>query len=45
MNSKANWGIGTLVKQLRDIRVQSLETRERLNKPPKLPSRKTLASI
>lgn len=45
MNTQANWGIHTLVKELRDIRVQSLETRERLNKPPKLPSRKILAQI
>ncbi|MDD2864934.1 MAG: serine acetyltransferase [Methylococcales bacterium] len=45
MNTQANWGIHTLVKELRDIRVQSLETRERLNKPPKLPSRKKLTQI
>jgi serine O-acetyltransferase len=45
MSNKTDWGIEKLVKQLHDIRVQSLETRERLNKPPKLPSRKTLASI
>jgi serine O-acetyltransferase len=45
MSNRTDWGIEKLVKQLHDIRVQSLETRERLNKPPKLPSRKILASI
>jgi serine O-acetyltransferase len=45
MNKQADWGIEKLVKELREIRVQSLETRERLNKPPKLPSRKILAQI
>ncbi|MGB4497365.1 MAG: serine O-acetyltransferase EpsC [Methylococcaceae bacterium] len=45
MNTQANWGINKLVKELRDIRVQSLETRDRLDKPPKLPSRKVLAHI
>jgi serine O-acetyltransferase len=45
MNKQANWGIEKLVKELSEIRVQSLETRERLNNPPKLPSRKILASI
>jgi serine O-acetyltransferase len=45
MNKQANWGIKSLVKELRDIRVQSLETRDRLDKPPRLPDRKTLAQI
>lgn len=45
MNKQANWGIEKLVKELREIRVQSLEIRERLNKPPKLPSRKILVQI
>ncbi len=45
MNRQVYWGIDDLVSQLRDIRVRSLETRERLNKPPKLPSRKILAEI
>jgi serine O-acetyltransferase len=45
MNTQANWGINKLVKELRDIRVQSLETRDRLDKPPKLPSRKILTHI
>jgi hypothetical protein len=31
MNKQANWGIEGLVKELRDIRVHSLETRARLD--------------
>ena len=45
LNGKYNWGIDTLVAQLRDLRVQSLETRSRRDKPPKLPSRKELQII
>ncbi|MEY3289746.1 MAG: hypothetical protein RLZZ419_1988 [Pseudomonadota bacterium] len=45
LNSKYDWGIDTLVAQLRDLRVQSLETRSRRDKPPKLPSRKELQII
>ena len=37
--------IDHIVSQLRTLRVASLEHRQRLNKPPKLPSRKTLATI
>ena len=37
--------IDHIVSQLRVLRVASLEHRQRLNKPPKLPSRKVLASI
>jgi serine O-acetyltransferase len=33
------------VARLREIRVESLEIRQRLDKPPKLPSRKTLAEV
>jgi len=40
-----DWGIDALVAQLRDLRVQSLETRSRRDKPPKLPSRKELHLI
>lgn len=40
-----DWGIDTLIKQLRELRVQSLEIRQRRDKPPKLPSRKELRSI
>jgi serine O-acetyltransferase len=45
MSRQTDWGIDGLVKQLHEIRVRSLESRHRLNHPPKLPSRKTLASI
>ena len=45
LNTKYDWGIDTLVAQLRDLRVQSLETRSRRDKPPKLPSRKELQLI
>lgn len=40
-----NFGIDDLVAQLRDIRVRSLEERDRRDKPPKLPSRKVLIDI
>lgn len=40
-----HFGIDGLVEQLRAIRLRSLEARERLGKPPKLPSRKVLAGI
>ena len=43
--STYDWGIDALVAQLRDLRVQSLETRSRRDKPPKLPSRKELQLI
>jgi serine O-acetyltransferase len=38
-------GISQVVTQLRDLRISSLEHRKRRNNPPKLPSRKALASI
>ncbi|MBE0437606.1 MAG: serine acetyltransferase [Methylomicrobium sp.] len=38
-------GIETIVARLREIRLQSLEIRQRRNLPPKLPSRKTLSAI
>ncbi|TAK64969.1 serine O-acetyltransferase EpsC [Methylobacter sp.] len=44
-NSKQDWGIDELVIRLRQLRVQSLETRHRRDKPPKLPSRKELKKI
>ncbi len=37
--------ISIIVAELRTLRQASLEHRQRLNNPPKLPSRKTLASI
>ncbi len=45
MNNHYDWGIDNLVAQLREVRVQSLETRHRRDKPPKLPQRKELHSI
>ncbi|MCX7098292.1 MAG: serine O-acetyltransferase [Methylococcales bacterium] len=44
-NGNFDWGIDGLVAQLRELRVQSLETRSRRDKPPKLPSRKELQTI
>lgn len=40
-----HWGVETTVAQLRQLRVQSLENRQRRHKPPKLPSRKELQQI
>jgi serine O-acetyltransferase len=40
-----DWGVDRLVTELREIRLQSLETRHRQNYPPKLPSRKALTNI
>jgi len=37
--------IDGIVGELREIRVASLEHRQRLNRPPKLPSRKALAAV
>jgi len=37
--------IGVIVTELRTLRQKSLEHRQRLNNPPKLPSRKVLAKI
>jgi serine O-acetyltransferase len=45
LNGKYDWDIDAIVAQLRDLRVQSLETRNRRDKPPKLPSRKELHKI
>ena len=45
LNGNYDWGIDALVAQLRDLRVESLETRSRRDKPPKLPSRKELKVI
>ncbi len=40
-----DWGIHDTVSQLRQLRVQALENRQRLHKPPKLPSRRKLQFI
>lgn len=38
-------GISQIVTQLRDLRLSSLESRKRRDKPPKLPSRKALQAV
>lgn len=38
-------GVSEIVTQLRDLRLNSLETRNRRNRPPKLPSRKALQGV
>lgn len=43
--TRQNWAIDELVSQLRALRLQSLESRQRLDHPPKLPSSKLLAQI
>ncbi|WAR46668.1 serine O-acetyltransferase EpsC [Methylomonas rapida] len=40
-----SWGVAQLVAELRTIRLQSLENRQRRDHPPKLPSRKVLSQI
>ena len=45
LNGHYDWGIDSLVVQLRELRLHSLETRSRRDKPPKLPSRKELQLI
>jgi len=45
LNGQYDWGIDSLVGQLRELRLQSLETRSRRNTPPKLPSKKELQVI
>jgi serine O-acetyltransferase len=39
------WDIDAIVSDLRDLRVKSLESRQRRDRPPKLPSRKVLVGI
>ncbi|MEI8209091.1 MAG: serine acetyltransferase [Methylococcales bacterium] len=45
LNGYYDWGIDSIVTELRDLRVQSLESRSRRHNPPKLPSRKELQVI
>ncbi len=40
-----NWGILPLVAELRGLRLQSLQNRQRLQHPPKLPAKKILGDI
>lgn len=42
---KENFEINAIVADLRTLRMASLENRQRLGRPPKLPSRKILATI
>jgi serine O-acetyltransferase len=44
-SGKHDWGVDELVIKLRSLREQSLETRCRRDRPPKLPSRKELQKI
>jgi serine O-acetyltransferase len=41
----ASLQIDVVVSQLRELRLKSLESRQRQNKPPKLPSRKVLVGV
>jgi serine O-acetyltransferase len=43
--ARYHWGVEETVAQLRLLRLQSLEDRNRRHKPPKLPSRKELQQI
>lgn len=43
--SNESFDIPVIVQALRDVRITSLEHRHRRNKPPKLPSRKSLQSV
>ena len=45
LSADSGLGISNIVRQLRDLRLASLEHRKRRDKPPKLPSRKVLQSI
>jgi serine O-acetyltransferase len=44
-NNNIHWGIDALVGDLRDLRLQSLEHRQRREHPPKLPAKKVLKQI
>ena len=44
-NNGHYWGIDALVAELRNLRVQSLESRQRRDHPPKLPSKKILKQL
>ncbi|MGZ8244916.1 serine O-acetyltransferase EpsC [Methylomagnum sp.] len=43
--SSNHWNIGSIVAELRQLRVDSLALRQRADHPPKLPSRKALVGI
>jgi serine O-acetyltransferase len=40
-----HWNIDSIVSELRELRVHSLDVRQRRDRPPKLPSRKVLVGI
>ena len=42
---ETNLEIDTVVAELRTLRLRSLETRQRRDRPPKLPSRKVLVGV
>jgi hypothetical protein len=42
LNGQYDWGIDTLVGQLRELRLQSLETRSRRNTPPQTTFKKRI---
>lgn len=44
-NSDNRWGVEQCVGKLRQLRLESLESRKRLEHPPRLPSRKILTGI
>lgn len=44
-NDGVRWNIDAIVSDLRDLRVKALESRQRRDRPPKLPSRKVLVGI
>jgi serine O-acetyltransferase len=44
-NSANRWGVEQCVGELRQLRLDSLESRKRLEHPPRLPSRKILSGI
>jgi serine O-acetyltransferase len=43
--SGVRWDIDSIVSDLRDLRVKSLESRQRRDRPPKLPSREVLVDV
>ncbi|MFA5984629.1 MAG: serine O-acetyltransferase EpsC [Methylococcaceae bacterium] len=45
LNFSSEWGIESVVAQLKNLRLQSLDQRQRRYHPPKLPSRKILAQV
>jgi serine O-acetyltransferase len=44
-NNDLHWNIDSIVAELHALRIQSLENRQRTDRPPKLPSRKALVAV